>query len=640
MTNLQNYRAAIRSLATICLTFLFLSLSSCAASDNEPGSENYDDRNIYIIDGGDWQFQAATARNLETAKDVKGNIDFACDELPFGYYRALISVIGQNGEGGSAPLSYCVFTLDQQFDVVGMMTPDQYYVAERQGDGYTLRKAEEYADGVPANFINSPATRGSEDFHLRIIDALLEFQKYAKSVSTIETVDWPAMLNKIKSGDTKPSSENQNYLLAYPALLKYEIEDRLNDSLRPVIDALNYGFVAGVESAETVGGKLRVNIGLSSYKESLSDNVLGELACGIVLYDFYDREHTSPIWYPAKDVTDYYTDIEYDNLPAPGTEYKVSAYVINKKYVSPYDSGVMHPDMIAVDLDRYLQTTFLPANSISVTGISSEKIIQPEDPNSGDQYISVKGHASCNMPDDHTWGIGYAWISEYDYANPDYTPSKVWEQERLGGATFDGSVKDTDFEIRVNIDKSKLDMDYSKYVAKGYLLLFIVDAQGNGIGSSDKTLWTYSHKPHVEFTEATIKDNQLSFKYKCDGSLWFDPQIVVSDQFTYQGDLKWMLPSSYNSILPKTSHSDRVYEASHSTFSAMRFLFLDNTFSKASDVPDYAYIRYDIQGKQHRSANALKFKAEEVVTGTEPGGPFQDPVEVKEIRITDVKIVP
>ena len=643
MANIQKSKAFIYFLKSICLTFLILGQQACSTSGEEPDGENYDDHNIYTIQSDEWQFQATTARDLQTAKDLKGNINFVCEELPLGYYRAMISVCGLSG-GGNIGLSYCVFTLDQQFNVVGMMTPEEYYVAERQNNGYILRNADEYTNGIPANFISgksSGQTRSTEGFHLKIVDSLLDFHKYVKDVSTIEMADWASMLGRIKSGDTKPDSQSQSSSnFAYPILLKYEIDNQINDRLQPVVNALNHGLVPDISGIETVGGKLRVNIGLSTSTESISGNVFGDVACGIVMYDIYDRDHLFPIWYPARDVTDHYNYIEYDNLPMQGKEYEVGVYIINKKYVSPYDSLVMHPDMVAVNRDRYFQTTILPANSITITGISSEEILQSNDQNSTDELIRVKGHASCNMPDDQSWGIGYAWISSYDYPDPDYTPSKVWVQERLGAGSFPGTTKDTDFDILIYIDKTKLEKDYSNFVAKGYLMFFIVDAAGNGIGSSDKAVWTYSRKPLVEFIQASIKDDRLSFKYKCDGTLWFDPEIVVSDNFTYQGNLKWMLPSSYNSILPTTAHSDRVYEVSHSTFSAMRLLFLDKTFANAASVPDYAYIRYDIQGKQHRSSNALKFKAEDVVVGMEPGGPFQDPVEVKKLKITDVLIVP
>ncbi len=634
MTRVFRSTAGVHTLIiSSLLVFIALFVHSCSDKGNEPNG-NGDDKNIYYLQNDDWAYMATTARNLDLAKDVNSNLNFACRELPFGYYRAMITECGA-ANGGHYVKSYCVFTLDQQFNVVGMMTPDDYYVTERQSGGYNFYNAKNNAEHVKANSAEHPMSlsRAETDFHLNIAESLINFSKYAEKYSTISTSNWAAMLERVKRGDTKSASECADQVnFVSPALELYEIDRNIREKLQPVVSARNYGISPLIDRFETVGEKLRVRFGFHTDKTSADD--FAKVACGIIIYDKYDT--TDPVWLPARDVKPFETEIEYDYPSLEFSDCKVAAYIINKEFISSSDPIIMHPDMVETG-KPILYTSILPPNSITITEISSEEIIR-YDPNGGERLIRVKGHASCDLRDGSYPAIYYAWISATDYANPDFSPSNVWEQERIYGTALSETSKDSDFDFCIHIDDNGLEKDYTNYIAKGHLIFFISDG-GAAIGASDRCIWTYTRKPMVEFTQASIVDDHIFFKFRCDGSLWFDYEMLLDNNVKFSGNIKWVLQQSHN-LLPSACVVDTEYEVSNPFRTALKFLFLDKTFEDAASVPDYAYIRYDICGDKHRSTNALKLKVESVVTGYESPGPFQDPEEVRELKITDVFIVP
>lgn len=626
-----------RLVSWICLT-LALSLTGCS-EETSGGGENVDDKNVYFSLGdeanGIWDYEANTARDL-SIKGLQYNIDFVCARLPFGYYRAMLTVADEHQDN-----TYSVFTLDADFNVVGYITPENYYVVTRSQNGYQLREAGEFKDELPqpgdgGGDGKKARPREQADYYKKVAAALIDFHQASKDYSTIEKADWREMLNRIMADDVKPvRSAPDNTYFAAPALQDYELDRIISDRLADVRTLSLHGISALVEGVESRNGKMEVHVNFSDHSYTTDDD-FRNIRCGLLLYDFYDRHRSSPMWLEPQAIERYECTLVYD-LPVgcDWTDYVVVPYLINADYVDSADPLVMFDDM-AVKGTVETNTRLLPANSISIDKVYSEQVAKG-DGNDAGEYIRVTGHAVCDVDAESSWTIDYAYLpKDYQLYGPK-TPATLPAPSRNTAVMVGYGVKEVDFDVLIPVMKDMMEVDTDNFRASADLMLFISDG-GNGLGDYTFGQWTYSVRPSVKFVDAGVENDHLSFSYECKGSFWFDPTIKLDGGNYYSGNLMWWLSPKSHMDLAGHNTLDGTYTCSNDYLSALDWLYLNHIYdpelTSAKDFADYGYFKYSVGGREYRSENALKFRIEDVEV---PGGPFEAPSRVP--RVTGVSIV-
>lgn len=475
----------------ICSVFTAFYFNSCSDSEGDGfTSGGFDSKSVYCksfyYDGWDWDYEACTSRELKR-KDVKGNINFACKRMTQGYYRAMISTTDKNMDQ-----LYTVFTIDPDFNVVGFLTPTDYYFSYRSANGdYSLRNAEDFVNDIPdyvepEKKIKAVASSNVKEFHKQIAQALLDFYPVSHPYSPVDFLDWRATLRCVVNDEVKDKSEAEfDYNFGSTAILNYEIDDRLDEELADARKATTKCVEPLFEGLEIAGGEMIAHL---SFAEggNVSDNDFDDLRCGVCFVERYDMSNIPVFYADPKPISRYECDLRWNEFPKAGS-YKAIPYIINASHV--YDDSTRFNKEMASFLDNGSYVEIIPDNDLSIISVSNDEIIP--DPDYVDSYIiRIKGHGRVELDDDHNeWTIGFLCMDDLHEQCGPFFPSYV--SDYVGFRVCDSIFTEPDADFETTIRVSKNDMIYNSDYTEVHvnLMLFIVCGY-RGFGQYHKIRWS------------------------------------------------------------------------------------------------------------------------------------------------------